>query len=142
MTMKIEQFLKLPPETLTIFLSDGRLGDNLGFAALTSPGVFKEFTCKRIKTTSFDDVIFENKQWVVRGDATIDQKIGGKIGPQSYQADGDDILDGCHQTGRVGDTWPYHVCQKEWVDKQAFCDAYAVAWYHKNMSKARAELNN
>jgi hypothetical protein len=35
--MKINQFLSLPPETLTRTLPD--IGDNLGFIALASPGV-------------------------------------------------------------------------------------------------------
>jgi hypothetical protein len=135
--MKINQLLSLPPETLTRNLP--YIGDNLGFIALASPGVMKGFQAKRITTTSFDDVIFENHQWVVRGDCTIDQKINGAVTPRSYQADGDDILAGCQREGWLGETWPYHVCNKEaWVDKQAFCDAYAVAYYHKNMSKARA----
>jgi hypothetical protein len=135
--MKINQFLSLPPETLTRTLPD--IGDNLGFIALAAPGVMKGFQAKRITTTSFDEVIFENDQWVVRGDCTIDQKINGSVTWRSYQADGDDILAGCQREGWLGETWPYHVCNKEgWVDKQAFCDAYAVAYYHKNMSKARA----
>ena len=134
--MKINQLLRLPPETLTRTLPD--IGDNLGFIALSSPGVMKGFQAKRITTTSFDEVIFENHQWVVRGDCTIDEKINGAVTPRSYQADGDDILDGCQRGGQLHETWPYHVCLKDWVDKQAFCDAYAVAYYHKNMSKARA----
>jgi len=134
--MKINQFLSLPPKTLTRTLTN--IGDNLGFIALASPGVMKGFQTKRIMTTSFDEVIFENDQWVVRGDCTIDEKINGAVTPRSYQADGDDILDGCQANGKLHETWPYHVCQKDFVDKQAFCDAYAVAYYHKNMSKARA----
>ena len=134
--MKINQFLRLPPETLTRTLTD--IGDNLGFIALASPGVMKGFQVKRITTTSFDEVIFENNQWLVRGDCTIDEKIKGAVSPRSYQADGDNILDGCQKGGKLHETWPYQVCSKEWVDKQAFCDAYAVAYYHKNMSKARA----
>lgn len=127
--MRIHDLLKMSPETLLIH--SGALG-----TALADREVIQSYWPFKSKSRSFDDIIYQNDTWLVRGDATVESKVPRR----GYQIEGSDILDGTSRKSKLQDFWPYHVCQKTWVNAQDFCNAYCLAFVHLSMIRASDAL--
>jgi len=127
--MTINELLKLEPNTTlaSAGISPQQLAD---------ADVIRAYFPFKGKSQSFGDIIYSNETWRVHGDGTIQCMDGANY----YQIDGEDVRDGTKYTSRLHRFWPYHVCQKEWVNRTDFCNAYAIAYVHRSMMKAAADM--
>lgn len=135
MTMTINELLKLEPNTTlaSAGISPQQLAD---------ADVIRAYFPFKGKSHSFGDIIYSNETWFVRGDATIESKGINwcNIDGDDYYIDGEHVRDGTKYTSPLHSFWPYHVCQKEWVNRKDFCNAYAIAYIHRSMMKAAADM--
>lgn len=127
--MTINELLKLEPNTTlaSAGISPQQLAD---------ADVISSYFPFKGKSQLFKDIIYSNKTWLVRGDGTIENKRRRYF----YQIAGEDVLSGSKYTSHLYEFWPYHVCQKVWVNCKDFCNAYAIAYVHRSMMKAAADM--
>ena len=134
MMMTVQKFINLDPKTHT---------GKLNLSQLASVQSVKEYDAKKIRHSSFNEIIYKNEMWYVRGDSTIESCGSNTL--RRYQCDGDDIRDGLRSRG--GDfyyhnTWLHHIFQKNisLQNKTLFAEAFYIAYRHKMRMEAWAEI--
>jgi hypothetical protein len=80
--------------------------------------------------------IYKNKQWEVFGDASL------WCQSHSYLIEGNRIMEGLRCPDDKEVLWPNHVCQKMWVDKDMFLEAYGIAYRHYKINEQFKQMSD
>jgi len=132
--LTVEYLIDLHPNTHTA---------KLNLSQLASVQCVKDYDAKKIRFSSFNEIIYNNEMWLVRGDSTIESCGTNPL--RSYQCDGNRIREGLHslrKPGRYGDTWLCQIFGKaiSIENKKLFAEAFYIAYRHKMRMEAWAEI--